>query len=60
MTREQVLDQRKCQNEECSKISDVRVSENKTEIVCSYVAQIVENKIVIGLTHVWYYSATPT
>ena len=60
LTREQVLDQRKCQNEECSKISDVRVSENKTDIFCSYDAHIVENKIVIGLTQVWYYHAAPT
>ena len=31
LTRKQVLDQRKCYNEECSEISDVKVSENKNE-----------------------------
>ena len=54
LTRKQVLDQRKSDNEECSEISDVRASENKTEnafipMMHKYVA---ENKIVIGLIHV--------
>ena len=65
LTRKQVLDQRECHNEEWSEISDVRVSENKNEntfVPMMHIAQIlVENKIVIGLTHVWstYVIATP-
>ena len=61
LTRKQVLDQRECHNEKCSEISDVRVSENKNEnnfAPMMHITQIlVENKIIIGLTHVWYYHA---